>query len=91
MGKYFVTITNQQTHFRLCRDDISRVFSHKIRKLPQVPAFNKVTRIKEDDATTINEDSEPQFEPIQFFASRSSSENWSEPLLQGLLYNGPLQ
>lgn len=75
MGKYFVTIARQQQHYKLCRDDINRVFSCKIQKLPKVPAFAKHQSFKEDDTTTLNEDSDPQFEPIQFFSCSSETDN----------------
>lgn len=71
MGKYFVAITNGRSQYKLCRDDINRVFSCRIKKLPKIPGFNSIRSFKEDDASTSNEDSEPQFEPIQFFTSIS--------------------
>lgn len=57
MGKYFVTIANSQRNYKLCRDDINKVFSCKIRKLPKVPTFNKHSFEKEiDSASTCSED-----------------------------------
>lgn len=75
MGKYFVTIARQQQHYKLCRDDINRVFSCKIQKLPKLPPFTRLPSHKEDDISTLNEDSDPQFEPIQFFSAQSQTDN----------------
>jgi hypothetical protein len=40
MGKYFVTIANRQRAYKVCRDDINKVFSCKIKKSPKLPAYH---------------------------------------------------
>jgi hypothetical protein len=54
MGKYFVAIANNKTQYKLCRDDINRVFSFKVRKLPKIPGFFNDIHNKEDDTSTVN-------------------------------------
>lgn len=50
MGKYFVTIANGKRGYKVCRDDINKVFSCKIKKIPKVPAY--LNNHKEDDQVT---------------------------------------
>ena len=66
MGKFFVTIHNRAANYRVCRDDINKVFSSKIRKMPKLPHFNH-EKPTDDDTLTCDQDSELQFEPIHFF------------------------
>ena len=51
MGKYFVTILKQRQLYKVCRDDINKVFSHRIKKIPKVPTFDP-QQFKEDDTVT---------------------------------------
>lgn len=69
MGKYYVAVTTNSTKYKLCKEDILRVFSLKIRKIPRLPAFNHFQKMRETDAATDYDDSEVQFEPIQFFTN----------------------
>jgi hypothetical protein len=46
MGKYFVTVIRNNHKYKLCRDDITQVFSCKVRKIPKVPAYNMIERHK---------------------------------------------
>ena len=67
MGKYFVTIANRRAYYKVCRDDINKVFSCKIKKIPKIPNFLAFQKTSEDDAITIDQEEDAQFEPIQFF------------------------
>ena len=84
MGKFFVTIHNRSTNYRVCRDDINKVFSLKIRKMPKLPHYNH-QKPTEDDILTVDQDSELQFEPIQFFPISSEQDNWTPKNF----HNGP--
>lgn len=59
MGKYFVTIANRKHAYKVCRDDINKVFSCKIKKIPKLPAYHEPH--KEDDQVTLDQDSELLF------------------------------
>ena len=74
MGKYFVTIAKHHKLYKVCRDDINKVFSCRIGKVPKVPAFHSYTKTKEDDMVTLDQDFELQFEPIQFFPISNESQ-----------------
>lgn len=71
MGKYYVAVTTNSTKYKLCKEDIQRVYSLKIRKIPRLPAFNHSQKMMDTDVTTDYDDSEVQFEPIQFFTNFS--------------------
>jgi hypothetical protein len=71
MGKYFVSVQANSRIYRVCRDDISKVYSHRLRKLPRQPAFDPAQKQHEDDYLTNCEDSELQFEPMQFFPQQT--------------------
>ena len=76
MGKFFVTVSNRSNQYRVCRDDIQTVFSSKIKKLPKLPHYHH-QKTTDDDALTIDQDYELEFEPIQFFPTVSQDTNWT--------------
>ena len=57
MGKFFVTVSNRSNQYRVCRDDIQKVFSAKIKKMPKLPHYNH-QKPTDDDALTIDQDYE---------------------------------
>ena len=76
MGKYFVTILKQRQLYKVCRDDINKVFSHRIKKIPKVPTFDP-QQFKEDDTVTQDQETDLQFEPLQFFPTQSNpQQHW---------------
>ena len=56
MGKYYVTISNRKMNYKVCRDDICKVFSAKIKKTPSVPHYSHL-KATEDDVLTLDQDS----------------------------------
>lgn len=41
MGKFYVTIVKNTLKYKVCKDDIKKVFSIKKRKIPSPPHFTK--------------------------------------------------
>jgi hypothetical protein len=55
MGKYYVSLAVSSKKYQVCRDDIQKVYSHRLRKMPKVPVF--VEHSKDNDELTNFEDS----------------------------------
>jgi hypothetical protein len=55
MGKYYVSLAVSSKKYHVCRDDIQKVYSHKLRKVPRLPAFAE--NGKDADELTNFEDS----------------------------------
>lgn len=93
MGKYYVAVTTNSTKYKLCKEDIQRVYSLKIRKIPRLPAFNHSQKMMDTDVTTDYDDSEVQFEPIQFFTNFSMglSEEWRQGWPESVLFKRNIQ
>jgi hypothetical protein len=39
MGKFYVSIASNSLRYKLCKDDIKKIFSIKKRKVPSLPTF----------------------------------------------------
>ena len=74
MGKYFVTVAANAKHYKVCREDIKKFYSFKLRKMPALPAYDPMELDKESDSLTNCDECEAQFEPIQFFPASSFRE-----------------
>lgn len=55
MGKYYVSLAVSSKKYHVCREDIQKVYAHKLRKMPKLPAF--VEDSKDNDELTNFEDS----------------------------------
>jgi hypothetical protein len=55
MGKYYVSLAVNTKKYQVCREDIRKVYSHKLKKIPRLPAFAK--NDKDADELTNFEDS----------------------------------
>jgi hypothetical protein len=40
MGKYYVSVSINTKKYQVCRDDIKKVYAHKLRKIPKLPVFD---------------------------------------------------
>jgi hypothetical protein len=41
MGKFYVTITLKSLRYKLCKEDVRRIFTAKRRNTPTLPAFHR--------------------------------------------------
>jgi hypothetical protein len=67
MGKFYVTIATNCLKYKLCKDDIQKIYSIKKRKIPSSPAFPHFEKDQEYEENTSCDESAIEFEPIEFF------------------------
>lgn len=61
MGKFYVIVNVNQTKYRICKEDIKRATSFKVKKLPKIPTFRSFHNDKESDEMTNADECEVQF------------------------------
>lgn len=41
MAKYYLTVVANQKKYRMAREDFKAAYSHKVRKIPKIPAYEQ--------------------------------------------------
>ncbi len=44
MGKFFLNVLSNQTTYKLCKEDIKAAYSYKVKKLPNIPAYDHLEK-----------------------------------------------
>ncbi len=52
MGKFYVAITVNSQKYKLCKEDVKRIFTFKRRNTPTFPLFNRQEKEHEDGNTS---------------------------------------
>ncbi len=55
MGKFYVAIALNHLRYKICKEDVKRIFTAKRRTMPALPAFRRSEKDQEDANTSCDE------------------------------------
>jgi len=75
MGKFFVTIKNYNSNYKVSKEDIERVYSIRKNRIPTIPRYHNTGKEDYEEGTSCGEE-EIEFQPINFFPLSQTAQQW---------------